>query len=96
MRTLARLLIGLVGLSAGAGVAFASQLTYRPINPQFGGDPNNGSFQLAIGQTQGHGRAGSSSPDLSGLNSALSNLGNNLGNNTGSPIIVIPSIPTNP
>jgi len=94
MRTLASLLIGvgLVGLSAGAGVAFASQLTYRPINPQFGGDPNNGSFQLAIGQTQGHGRA-SNSPDLSGLNSALSNLGNNLGNNTGSPIIVIPSNP---
>ena len=96
MRILASLSIGLIALCAGAGVALASQLTYRPINPQFGGDPNNGSFQLAIGQNQGHGKAASAGPDLSGLNSALSNLGTNLGSGTGSPIIVIPSTPTNP
>lgn len=96
MRTRASLVLALVCLSAWADAAFASQLTYRPINPQFGGDPLNGSFQLAIGQDQGHGRSSSNSPDLSGLNDALSNLGSNLGNNTGSPIIVIPSTPTNP
>jgi curli production assembly/transport component CsgF len=65
-------------------------LTYRPINPTFGGDPNNGTFVLAVGQAQGHGKANSAGPDLSGLNNALSNLGNGT---PGSPIIVIPNNP---
>jgi curli production assembly/transport component CsgF len=94
MRVVAGLFAALVGLSVGAGVAFASQLTYRPINPTFGGDPLNGTYLLSSGQAQGHGRAPSSSstPDLSGLNNAISNLGTSLS----APIIVIPSTPTNP
>ena len=55
---------------------------------------------LSTAQAQGEGtKSGQQQPDLSGLDSALSNLGNNLGTNTGgnnggsSPIIVVPNNP---
>lgn len=81
--------------------AYASQLVYQPTNPTFGGNPLNGTFLLSTAQTQGDGvKSGQQqTPDLSGLNSALSNLGNIGDTGSGSsPIIVIGNgtIPTNP
>lgn len=86
-----------------AGQAYAAQLVYAPKNPTFGGNPNNGSFLLSTAQTQGFGvKSGqaSASPDLSGLEEALGNLGN-VGGGTGSgssPIIIIGNgtTPANP
>jgi curli production assembly/transport component CsgF len=97
MGALPKLALGFFGLAAAAGSACASQLTYAPVNPTFGGNPLNGTFLLNSGQAQGHGRAGSATPDLSGLNNAISNLGSNLGG-VGSPIIIVNpgSTPTNP
>ncbi|MFS8047293.1 curli assembly protein CsgF [Rhizobium sp. BR 314] len=93
-----------VVLSAVAGLpVFAGQLVYQPTNPTFGGNPLNGSFLLSTAQTQGDGvKSGQQqTPDLSGLNSALSNLGNaNQGASSSgsSPVIVIQSgqVPANP
>jgi curli production assembly/transport component CsgF len=84
-----------------AGPSFASQLNFFPKNPTFGGNPNNGSFLLSTAQTQGAGvKSGqqSAAPDLSGLDSALSNLGSATGGTGTSPIIVIGNgtVPTNP
>ncbi len=80
--------------------AMASQLTYTPTNPTFGGNPLNGSFLLSTAQAQGEGaKSGNNSPDLSGLDSALSNLGSGLGS---SPVVVVggsssnPTTPTSP
>jgi len=84
----------LVGGSVLATAAMATQLVYTPVNPTFGGNPLNGSFLLQSGQAQGHGASGSS-PNLSGLDNALSNLGSGLSN----PIIInlpSPSVPSNP
>ena len=97
MKALVRGLVGLSALLAAAGSASASQQVYHFVNPTFGGNPLNGSFLLSTANAQGFGpQSGQSSPDLSGLNSALSNLGSNLGSSTGAgsvgtPIIVIPS-----
>ena len=95
----AALAIVAIGMSASA-TALASQLVYHPINPSLGGNPLNGSTLLSTAQAQGEGtKSGQQQPDLSGLDSALSNLGNNLGTNTGgnnggsSPIIVVPNNP---
>src|ERR1700742_1756144 len=64
-----------IGVTASAP-AFASELVYHPVNPTFGGNPLNGSFLLSTAQAQGEGvKSGSQGPDLSGLSSALSNLG---------------------
>jgi curli production assembly/transport component CsgF len=85
-----------------AGLAtsgMASQLTYAPVNPTFGGNPLNGTYLLSVGQSQGYGLAQknqANNPDLTGLDNALSNLGTNLNTGTSTPIIVIPSTPTNP
>ena len=69
-----------VFLGAGVTSAMASQLTFTPTNPTFGGNPLNGSFLLSTAQAQGEGaKSGNNSPDLSGLDSALSNLGAGLG-----------------
>ncbi|WP_315703973.1 MULTISPECIES: curli assembly protein CsgF [unclassified Bradyrhizobium] len=73
-----------IGLSAAA----ASEIVYHPTNPTFGGSGLNGSYLLSQAQAQGHGvKSGSQGPDLSGLNSALSNLGSGAviigGNGTG-------------
>ncbi len=93
-----------VGLAVGmAASTSAGQLVYQPTNPTFGGNPLNGSFLLSTAQTQGDGvKSGQQqTPDLSGLNSALSNLGNvnqGAGSSGSSPVIVIQSgqVPTNP
>ena len=99
-----RLTISMAVAAMTCAPAFAGQLVYQPTNPTFGGNPLNGTFLLSTAQTQGDGvKSGQQqTPDLSGLNSALSNLGN-VGNNTGtgtgsSPIIVIGNgtIPTSP
>jgi curli production assembly/transport component CsgF len=63
-----------LGLSAAP--AIGSEMVYHPVNPTFGGNPLNGSFLLSTAQAQGEGvKSGSQGPDLSGLSSALSNLG---------------------
>jgi len=93
-----------IGLTAAMMVpASAGQLVYQPTNPTFGGNPLNGTFLLSTAQTQGDGvKSGQQqTPDLSGLNSALSNLGNvNQGTSSSgsSPVIVIQSgqVPANP
>ena len=77
----------------------ASQLTYAPVNPTFGGNALNGTYLLSVAQSQGYGLAQknqANNPDLTGLDNALSNLGTNLNTGTSTPIIVIPSTPTNP
>jgi curli production assembly/transport component CsgF len=67
--------------------AVATEMVYHPVNPTFGGNPLNGSFLLSTAQAQGQGtKSGAQSPDLSGLNNALSNLGSG----AGSPIIIQP------
>src|SRR5271169_414294 len=64
-----------IGVTASAP-ALASELVYHPVNPTFGGNPLNGTFLLSTAQAQGEGvKSGPQGPDLSGLNSALSNLG---------------------
>lgn len=72
-----------------ASPTFGAQLTYHPTNPTFGGNPLNGNYLLSTAQTQGQGvKSGQQqTPDLSGLDSALSNLGSSTGSST--PIIVI-------
>jgi len=107
MRLATVLSAGVVVATALAGAASASQLTYTPVNPTFGGNPLNGSYLLSTAQAQGFGKVGSASttPDLTGLDNALSNLGTNLGSglnaNISTPIIVIATpttttIPSNP
>jgi curli production assembly/transport component CsgF len=67
-----------IGVSASAP-ASASEMVYHPVNPTFGGNPLNGTFLLSTAQAQGEGtKSGAQSPDLSGLNNALSNLGTTL------------------
>jgi curli production assembly/transport component CsgF len=103
MVTLRRIVPAAVGIAAlMASYASAGQLVYQPTNPTFGGNALNGSFLLSTAQTQGAGvKSGQQqTPDLSGLNSALGNLGD-VGSNSGagsSPIIVIGNgtVPTNP
>jgi curli production assembly/transport component CsgF len=83
------LAIAAIGVSASAP-ALASQLVYHPINPSLGGNPLIGSALLSTAQAQGEGtKSGQQGPDLSGLDSALSNLGSATiiggnGNNSGS------------
>jgi curli production assembly/transport component CsgF len=80
--------------------ALATEQVYHPVSPTFGGNPLNGSFLLSTAQAQGSGaKSGSqNSPDLSGLTSALSNIGTGTGS---TPIVVIggngqPVVPANP
>ncbi|HEX7387134.1 MAG TPA: curli assembly protein CsgF [Castellaniella sp.] len=56
--------------------AFAAQLTYKPVNPSFGGDAFNGSFLMGIAQQE----SSRSSPNpLASLDlSSLSDLGGSL------------------
>jgi curli production assembly/transport component CsgF len=55
--------LGTLVALAATQIAGASSFTYRPINPSFGGDPLNGNWLLAYGQSQ---IAGSSeTPDFS-------------------------------
>lgn len=99
-----RVTMAAIGLAAVTAVpALAGQLVYQPTNPTFGGNPLNGSFLLSTAQTQGDGvKSGQQqTPDLSGLNNALGNLGNinqGTGSTGTSPIIVIGNgqVPANP
>jgi curli production assembly/transport component CsgF len=70
------LVVGLGSLALSAS-AFATEQVYHPVNPIFGGNPLNGTFLLSQAQAQGLGtKSGASQqPDLSGLTSALSNIG---------------------
>jgi curli production assembly/transport component CsgF len=60
---------------AAAGSSYASQLVYKPINPSFGGDPQNGNWLLSQASAQGKAASGSSSspgfsidfPDFGGV-----------------------------
>lgn len=97
----AMITVGLVASMTAS--AMAGQLVYQPTNPTFGGNPLNGSFLLSTAQTQGAGvKSGQQqTPDLSGLDNALSNLGNvnqGTGSTGTSPVIVIQSgqVPANP
>jgi curli production assembly/transport component CsgF len=78
--------------------AFATEQVYHPVSPTFGGNPLNGSFLLSTAQAQGNGvKSGQQSPDLSGLNSALSNIGTGTGTGNSPIVIVSPNtVPTNP
>jgi curli production assembly/transport component CsgF len=90
----------LMGLSGFTASAFATEQIYKPVSPTFGGNPLNGNFLLSTAQTQGSGtKSGSQqqSPDLSGLTSALGNIGNN----SQTPIVIIggnglPVVPASP
>lgn len=44
---------------ATATTAEASQLTYKPVNPSFGGDPLNGNWLLSQASAQGEGTSDS-------------------------------------
>jgi curli production assembly/transport component CsgF len=68
--------IAVVSVIAASSAATASEMVYHPVNPTFGGSSLNGTFLLSQAQAQGEGvKSGAQSPDLSGLNNALSNLG---------------------
>ncbi len=95
--------VAVVCIAAIAGLtapAFATEQIYHPVSPTFGGNPLNGNFLLSTAQAQGVGPKSNSqnSPDLSGLTSALSNLGT--GTTSTTPIVVIggngSGIPANP
>jgi len=59
-----------------ASAATASEIVYHPVNPTFGGNSLNGAALLSQAQAQGQGvKSGAQGPELSGRNSALSNLG---------------------
>ena len=84
-----RLTLPLAGLVVGillSGSASATEQIYRPVSPTFGGNALNGTFLLSTAQAQGNGtKSGQQSPDLSGLNNALSGIGNG----GGQPVIII-------
>jgi curli production assembly/transport component CsgF len=79
-----------------SGSALATEQVYRPVSPTFGGNALNGSFLLSTAQAQGNGvKSGQQSPDLSGLNNALSGIGSG----SQAPIIINSgqnTIPNNP
>ena len=100
MRILGFATICLISTMGFTTAGLATEQIYKPVSPTFGGNPLNGTFLLSTAQAQGQGtKSGQQAPDLSGLNSALSNLGNNTGNQT--PIVIIggngqTQIPANP
>lgn len=97
MKSLAILSICIAGAATLASSAFASQLTYTPTNPTFGGNPLNGTFLLGTAQGQGYGaKSGqaAASPDLSGLTNALSGLSST--GSTANPTTINIISPTNP
>jgi curli production assembly/transport component CsgF len=75
-KTILMIAFAALAVVPGTRSTSASQLVYHPVNPTFGGNPQNGPTLLSQAQAQGEGvKSGSQGPDLSGLNSALSNLG---------------------
>lgn len=85
------LFFGLVAAAVVVGglvSASASQLTYTPVNPNFGGNPSNGTYLLSTAQAQGVGaKSGQAaqSVDLSGLTNSLNNIGNSPGLTVANP-----------
>lgn len=57
--TIAMLSVGV--LAAATASVSASQLVYKPVNPSFGGDPQNGNWLLSQASAQGKAASGSSS-----------------------------------
>lgn len=97
MRFSALALVGFFGGLIGASSASATEQVYRPVSPTFGGNPLNGTFLLSTAQAQGLGaKSGQNSPDLSGLNAALSKLGDSTSVATPTIIIGGTAIPSNP
>jgi curli production assembly/transport component CsgF len=97
MKALAIFSLCAVSAVALASAALASQLTYVPTNPTFGGNALNGSFLLSTAQGQGLGaKSGqaAATPDLSGLTDALSGLSNT--SSTANPTTINVISPTNP
>lgn len=89
--------IALLWATSSVLPAAATEQLYRPVSPTFGGNPLNGTFLLSTAQAQGAGaKSGQKSPDLSGLNEALSKLGGS--NSVATPTIIIngTAIPANP
>jgi curli production assembly/transport component CsgF len=80
MRT-ALVLAALTGFAL-TGAAQASQLIYRPVNPSFGGDPNNGSWLLSSANAQ----SGAGSGSGAGFTIDFPNFGD----------VTQPTTPTNP
>ena len=80
--SLFRGLIAAIALGAVSSAA-ASELVHRPVNPNFGGNPLNGTFLMQNAQAQGKGakKDGQQFPDIN-----FPDLGNVTG---GSPIIII-------
>jgi curli production assembly/transport component CsgF len=84
-----------IGLCSGSGAAFAQQQVFHPVNPNFGGNPLNGTFLMQQAQGQGLGlqQQQQQFPNINFPD--LGNLGANTG--TGSVIIVQPgATPTSP
>lgn len=100
MRTLSFAVVCIAGAIGFTAPSLATEQIYHPVSPTFGGNPLNGSFLLSTAQAQGPGaKSGSQSPDLSGLNSALGNIGS--GSTGSTPIVVIggsglPVVPKSP
>lgn len=100
MRSLSFAVVCVAGAIGFTAPALATEQIYHPASPTFGGNPLNGSFLLSTAQAQGPGtRSGSQGPNLSGLDSALSNIGT--GSSGSSPIVVIggnglPTVPKSP
>ena len=89
--------LALAGLLGGVIPTLATEQVYRPVSPTFGGNALNGTFLLSTAQAQGYGaKSGQNSPDLSGLNAALSKLGDSTSVATPTIIIGGTSIPSNP
>ena len=80
----------ILGLSAAAltalmvSAATASQLIYRPVDPAFGGDPNNGSWLLSQANAQSADGGGSGAgftidfPDFGDVTQPPDDTGTNL------------------
>jgi curli production assembly/transport component CsgF len=64
-------------LCLSAGAASASQLTYTPNDPSFGGNPLNGSYLMSIANQEAQANAPNplDSLDLTSLSNNLDNLG---------------------
>lgn len=65
MRLSTTIVLTVALLAVTATGSSAAQLIYRPTNPSFGGDPQNGNWLLSQASAQDKAAAGSSSPGFS-------------------------------